>query len=533
MAIIYDASTAGGSINTSGSTITFSHTVGSGSNRILLVGVGIEDNPTARSVGSVTYNGVALSLTRADGITEATVGARTEIWHLLEATMPAAGSYNVVVTMATAISANDSVIAAATSFSGVKQLAPIANGSVSAVDSSTFSTGITTANDGSYVYDVILGNTNNTWTATAVGQIERTDQQAGGGLSTSGTSTKPVTTAGATTMDWTASGTQGRYSHSVAAISPEPLIPTTVAGTTSMPAPVIGAFNMNLALAETVRSFSTVNSPSLVIDDANWWRSTYLFRRPLDITFDADAIPSGHPIEFELSTLNTLEMGKIRSDLADIEVLYLNDDDEGEVLASTATQTDTIITVRFTADFSISESVSDRFYVYYGNDSLYREADDVIYVESLYPISVGPDAQELSYLRPGEEWVNGVSSIRGSIATVTTYMDKVAIRFQKSLNGGIAEIQLDDGAWEPYDLFSATTITEDVYVVDDIPLIETEDEDGVVTSSSIHTVRIRVSTQKSPRSSGYEVAIDRVLYERYIVATPGSEEIVTLPWITI
>lgn len=93
-------------------TVTLSHTIASGANRYLLVGVSISNTA---SVSSVTYGGVGL--TRIG--TQATTGSneRVEMWQRIA---PAVGTANVVVTL----TANCDVIVGAISFINVNQTTP-------------------------------------------------------------------------------------------------------------------------------------------------------------------------------------------------------------------------------------------------------------------------------------------------------------------------------------------------------------------------------------------------------------------------
>lgn len=213
-AMVFDAVGAGGSA-TSGTTVTWSHTIGSGANRLLVVGVALETD-SGRVVSGVTYNGVALTA-GPTAVTGETVPSHAELWYLLEASMPAAGAYNVVVTISSALSSQNA-LGSSVSFSGAQQSAPTATAtSVSDTNGTTYSTPITTVEANATVIDVIASNTTNTWTADG-GQNERWDRQEAGGAGNTGAgSTKAVAAAGATTLGWTASGSNSRHAHALAA----------------------------------------------------------------------------------------------------------------------------------------------------------------------------------------------------------------------------------------------------------------------------------------------------------------------------
>jgi hypothetical protein len=93
------------------SVLTFSHTVGTGTDRLLVVEV---STSSTASVSSVTYGGVALTPLAA--VTDGANNVRAEMWYLIA---PSSGAANVVVSL----SSGHEFVAGATSFSGVDQSA--------------------------------------------------------------------------------------------------------------------------------------------------------------------------------------------------------------------------------------------------------------------------------------------------------------------------------------------------------------------------------------------------------------------------
>lgn len=95
MAIALDATSSGR--NSSG-TITVSHTVGAGSDRVLYVLTSVQDSNHANfPVTGITFGGVALTKVRSD---EAVGNNRTEIWRLIA---PATSTANIVCTVTGAV----------------------------------------------------------------------------------------------------------------------------------------------------------------------------------------------------------------------------------------------------------------------------------------------------------------------------------------------------------------------------------------------------------------------------------------------
>lgn len=202
------------------SPLTFSHTVGSGSDRLLVVSVAVEDSPANADVTALTYNSV--SLTKA---VDRNVGTGTdmnvELWYMLDANLPSTGSYTVSITTAGAIT---DIIAGAVSVTGAAQQAPEATASNDdgGAGNEWIETQITTTTNGSWVFDVVgIGDASLTFTANS-GQAERYDLSGISSASASGN--RPVPEAGTETINWTVDGTVStRIAHALAAFAPAAL----------------------------------------------------------------------------------------------------------------------------------------------------------------------------------------------------------------------------------------------------------------------------------------------------------------------
>src|SRR6185503_2618382 len=106
--------TTSAATSSSQTSLTFSHTVASGTDRLLIVSLAVTGQNT--SITSVTYGGQALTFlgtaTRAGG-----GGVKTDIWYMVA---PPQGTANVVVQTGTA----ETIIAGATTFFDVDQTQP-------------------------------------------------------------------------------------------------------------------------------------------------------------------------------------------------------------------------------------------------------------------------------------------------------------------------------------------------------------------------------------------------------------------------
>jgi len=215
-AISFDAASRAATTSTGRTSLTWTHTIGGGADRILVVGVAAEDTTTAdANVTSVTYNGVALTAVPNSKITGGGTGIiETQLFYALSASLPAAGTYSVVVTFQGAV---DGTSSGAVSLAGVRQAAPEA--AATKVDTSgadAISTSITAATAGDWIVDVVGSGNSGSFTAGS-GQTERWDIAASG--MTGASSTKALTATGATTLSWTHSGAN-RLAHSLAALAP-------------------------------------------------------------------------------------------------------------------------------------------------------------------------------------------------------------------------------------------------------------------------------------------------------------------------
>jgi pectate lyase len=214
-AIAFDSASRAASTATGTSSISWSHTIGGGTDRFLLVGIAVEDvSTTDANIASVTYNNVALTAVPGSKISGGGSGIiQTQMFYGFGTSLGAAGAHTMTVTFQGPV---DGTSASAVSFTGVSQAAPeaaTARTDTSGADS--ISTTITTRSANAWVVDVVGSGNSGSFTQ-GTGQTERTDIAASG--MTGATSSKPVATAGATTMSWTHSGAN-RLAHSLVSLA--------------------------------------------------------------------------------------------------------------------------------------------------------------------------------------------------------------------------------------------------------------------------------------------------------------------------
>jgi len=172
-------------------THTWSHTVGAGSNRVLVVGVSNRDG--TRTVSTVTYGGVAL--TRIGLQNGAGTANRVELWRLIA---PATGTANIIVTL----SGSTETVAGAVSYTGVDQTTPFGTFASASGTSTAPSVAVTSAS-GEVVMDVVAANGDSDGATVGTGQTQRWNDftGTGGGDIHGAGSTEPG--AASVTMAWT------------------------------------------------------------------------------------------------------------------------------------------------------------------------------------------------------------------------------------------------------------------------------------------------------------------------------------------
>ncbi|MBD3345097.1 MAG: hypothetical protein GF401_08560, partial [Chitinivibrionales bacterium] len=224
-AIGFDASSSGSSSSTN--TCSWSHTIGSNDNRVLIVGASAADageGSTDNQVTSVTYNGTSMTKI-ADAGPAGGWGEDIEVslWYAIESSLPASGgAYTIAVTYS---GTNNNNACAAISLYDVAQQAPEANNSSSGLSGtpySSFSTSVTTLTDGAWIVDA---QTNKKGTGGYNTAVPSTGQQnekeivntwAGVGMST-----ESKATAGSESMGWGSFSTNPElYGHVLAAFAP-------------------------------------------------------------------------------------------------------------------------------------------------------------------------------------------------------------------------------------------------------------------------------------------------------------------------
>lgn len=217
-AITFDA-TSSSPFFTSSSTMQWAHTVGAGSNSVLIV-VATQNNSST----GVSYDGMALTK-----IIQTTIPAdgseRTEIWYLVN---PPSGTHNVSTTFSSAFTAGQD---GSYSFFGVSQTNPIdATGTFSIGSGNTASITLTPTVAGDEIIDGIsLQTFSQTNFAAKAGQTLNYSTPLGGGGNPGAASsykTNPTSLATSTGYTWTGLETVAQAAVSLLPATSNPSAPS-------------------------------------------------------------------------------------------------------------------------------------------------------------------------------------------------------------------------------------------------------------------------------------------------------------------
>ncbi|HKB08602.1 MAG TPA: DUF11 domain-containing protein, partial [Candidatus Polarisedimenticolia bacterium] len=230
-AITFDS--ASNTVGLNVNSLTWAHTVGSGNDRILVVGVSIRGNATATGV---TYGGQALTF--AGGVSNGGSN-RAEIWTLLA---PPTGTANVVVSL----SAPVHVVGGASSFSNVDQTTPYGAFTSTTGNTSPISLAVTSA-VGEVVIDTVVTNGDVASLAAGASQTERWNNFTGGNASNARGAGSTQAGAASVTMSWTMGAPKA---YSIGAISLKPVPPPVLnISKTDAPDPVVAGSNITYTIS--------------------------------------------------------------------------------------------------------------------------------------------------------------------------------------------------------------------------------------------------------------------------------------------
>jgi len=158
--------------NTTANPISWSHTTGTGSNRLLLVAIGVHKSTGApTTVTSVTYGGVSLTQVTTALYDGSNPQVRTYIFQL---TNPASGTNTITVNF----QATTLAVAGAVTYSNVDQTTPIQTSNAVNATGASPSVSVTVTGNGRWLFGHLGGHQTSAWTITeGAGQTNRWAQE--------------------------------------------------------------------------------------------------------------------------------------------------------------------------------------------------------------------------------------------------------------------------------------------------------------------------------------------------------------------
>lgn len=337
-------------------TISWTHTLGTGTQRAVVIEVGSADNvasPDANAqVTSVLFNGVYATPIPNSEIYGGTSGmVQTQLFYLTDAELPAtAGNYTVQVNLTGAIAGFQG---GAISLFGVNQGPPeavVTHRDTTGAD--LISTSITTLTDNAWIIDVVEDNNVTSLTQNSGQTLAWT--QSSTGLGTGGSSYKVLPAAGATTLGW--AGSASRLAHSLAAFPPaSSTTPPTYTLTTNV-SPAGGGTvtsNPNLSTLPTQTAVLLTATPALGYSFSGWTGDFTSTSNPLQVVMDADHTVTANFVPAQTCTLTTTILGS--GTVSPANGTY----NCGTVITFTATPAAGYTFVGYSGDFTSSDNPAD------------------------------------------------------------------------------------------------------------------------------------------------------------------------------
>jgi hypothetical protein len=203
------------SSSTDDATLSWSHAIGDGINRILVVGVvGKDDSADDLEVSSVTYNDVDMDLIEGSSksVQFSNMYLKTELYYLLDSNLPLTGSHMIEVTYSGNVSKR---CAGAFTLMNVVQQTAEAVVTNSSEDANTISSDIITQTDESWIVDIVGSSEQGLFIADSNQQIKRIEISSDN--STAAGSTAHISSAGLTEASWNFGDGNSILVHSAAA----------------------------------------------------------------------------------------------------------------------------------------------------------------------------------------------------------------------------------------------------------------------------------------------------------------------------
>lgn len=206
MPLSFDA--ASGGTQSAGTSLTYSHTVGVGADRILFVGINFFAADAADDITGVTYAGVAMTQITKQSI----IGTNQQWSYLYYLVNPTSGANNVVINK----TSTDDIRSNSASYAGASQLAQ-PDASITDVETAatTISQSLTTIADNCWVVSFAMNS------ATTIVAGTGTTARANQTFCAIGDNNAAKTPPGSVSMQWTNGGSSTGWTMIMASILPK------------------------------------------------------------------------------------------------------------------------------------------------------------------------------------------------------------------------------------------------------------------------------------------------------------------------
>lgn len=261
----------------------------------------------------------------------------------------------------------------------------------------------------------------------------------------------------------------------------------------------------------------------VVYQAQTWWSHLWRYRRPLTFTAYPTGLPEGHIVTVFLPR-EINQQGKVRSDLEDLEILYLTSTapEQWVQLGREVISLPLYYQVNFELPFDMAAgdntmlfegiNVHERLYAYYGNP---HQAQNQVRPDCECPewaLEALHNDPYVTYTYPGIYWVDGYTEKVGARAAFTFYGPQARLYCDVGQSGGMIEVQVDNGDWTAVDLFSYEDEgSQVVYTVTDLALGE-------------HVMRVRLMPHANPAALVNSVQINKFEYRNHSTFFNTTEE---------
>lgn len=277
----------------------------------------------------------------------------------------------------------------------------------------------------------------------------------------------------------------------------------------------------------TILSTAGLQTPLLSYIPFGWWSKYYTFRKQITVVPQNEPIPAEHSVKFSFSKNAILSQNKTLEDFSDIVVVFQGNNQISPV-PTNVTQDEENVHISFLPVEVIEESNSD-YFVYYGNLKQESVFSRINFIEEQCPIVADYNSRFVSYLKPGEIWIDGASQQINSYFSITAPVSAVRVSMQKSPNAGVINVAIDNEDSVRYDLFEANSRTAEIFAVDN--LLPSQQSDG--SYDYYHRINISIYENKNPVSSGNTVSLKQIAYRLDFEVSLSSEEVYDYGWSVI